>query len=103
MGQIEMFEFHTREEPMSPIQRLMWIGERYGSMVSQRILTRELKNISKQRISQLLASGRFETFDIEGEKWITVRSIRAFQREEKALGGRPRKKEPYIPGRIETA
>lgn len=103
MAQIEMFDFPPAAEmPLSPLQRLIWISERYGRMVSQRILVLEL-GLSKQRVSQLLAAGRFEVFDIEGEKWVTERSILEFQREEKAKGGRPKARQVHIPGRIEAA
>lgn len=93
MGQIEFFDFPPSDgiaaDP-SPLERLVSITERFGTIVPQSLLHKEL-GLSQQRVHQLIAKNRFETFEIGGSKWVTVASVREFQRTEKALGGRPRK------------
>lgn len=91
--QIEMFDLPpvaAEWEAPSPMERLMHITRTFGPIMTQSLLVKEL-GLSKQRISQLVNQGRFEIFTIEGEKWVTVRSVEEFRRTEKSLGGRPKK------------
>lgn len=74
---------------LSPLEKAAAIVREHGPIVSQSIVWKDL-GISKQRVSHLVSTGRFQTFEIAGETWITVESVQAYKAHPRK-GGRPRK------------
>ena len=68
-----------------PLQMFMRLHEEKGGLIPQAILP-ELLSLSKQRVSQLIASKRFEVHQIGKLKFITGNSLEAYAIEEHKAG-----------------
>lgn len=90
--QAEMFHIPApaQRAEASPLKQLVEWHKKVGPCCTQSFLAAELK-ISRQRVSQLVQKGRFETAVFGGETWVSYRSICDFMIAEPRPVGRPKK------------
>jgi len=61
------------------------VTDEKGPIVPQHLVS-ELLNLSKQRIAQILDDGRLEAVEVNGVRYVTVKSVEVFAQMERKTG-----------------
>ena len=73
------------ETPWERFRHFSEVSDIQGGLIPQNILP-DLLGLSKQRVSVLVQDGRFTTFQLFGQKFVTGESMATFIREERKSG-----------------
>lgn len=86
----EMPEAASQAMPSTPLGRFKLYfehSEKQGGLIPQNILP-DILGLSQQRVSQLVKAGRFTTYSLFGQKFVTGESFAAFVEMERSTGTR---------------
>lgn len=71
----------------SPVRQLLDATEKHGTLLPQSVVVTAL-GVSKQRVSQLVATGQLASVEAAGKKWVPAAALELFLVEERK-NGRP--------------
>jgi hypothetical protein len=78
----------AQEVPATPFERFRLFlnaSEAQGGLIPRNVLP-DVLGLSAARVTQLIAAGRFTTFTLFGQTFVTAQSFEAFLREERKTG-----------------